>query len=140
MERRFLTALGDHGSGVGAFAMKWEGWKNPTKRGLANVTNGRINVSHADDMDRIDDQMGVYSVLYQPSAGSRYVVYVGYSKRVSNELKIRYGGWEADGRIPGSRSRFPFAVLYLSNQRVARAYEDDLIRFYAPPWNTKFHR
>ena len=105
MERRFLTALGDHGSGVGAFAMKWEGWKNPTNRALTNVTNGRINV-----------------------------------KRVSNELKIRYGGWEADGRIPGSRSRFPFAVLYLSNQRVARAYEDDLIRFYAPPWNTKFHR
>ena len=139
MERRFLSALGDHGSGVGAFAMTWEGWKNPKKRALANA-NGRINVSPADDMDRIDDQMGVYAVLYQPSGATRYVVYVGYSKRVSNELKIRYGGWEEDGRIPGSRSRFPFAVFYISNQLEARAYEDDLIRYYAPPWNTKFHR
>jgi hypothetical protein len=28
----------------------------------------------------------------------------------------------------------------LPNQRSARCYEDDLIRYYCPPWNTKFHR
>jgi hypothetical protein len=77
MERRRLAALSDHGNSVGAFATKWEGWKNPNNRSLD--TTGRINVTHPDDIEIIDDQMGLYVALYEPSSGgTRYVVYVGY--------------------------------------------------------------
>jgi hypothetical protein len=140
MERRFLPALCDHGTMLGAFATKWEGWKNPHERALGNA-NGRVNVSHPDDIDRIDDLMGLYVILYEPSQGSRYVAYVGYSKGISTELRIRYGKFESEGRVPSVRSaKFPFAAVYISNQVEARAYEDDLIRYYCPTWNTKFHR
>ncbi len=56
------------------------------------------------------------------------------------ELKIRYGKWEKEDRFHSPPSWFPFAAFYLPDQRGARAYEDDLIRYYCPPWNTKFHR
>lgn len=138
-QRRKLSSLVDHASGPGAFVTKWEGWKNPNLRTLANA-RGRINVTAAEDIDRIDDAMGVYAVLYEPSARSRYVVYIGYSKVMSTELSIRYGKWAAEGRFNGRVSSFPFAAFYVSSQREARDYEDDLIRYYAPPWNTKFHR
>jgi hypothetical protein len=141
MERRFLPALFDHGTGIGAFATRWEGWKNPRKRAGPSHTTGRINVSHPDDIEIIDDQMGLYIALYEPTAGSRYVAYVGYSKGLRKELKIRYGQWEADGRVVRSaRAKFPFVAFYLPNQEAARVFEDDLIRYYCPPWNTKFHR
>jgi hypothetical protein len=139
MERRYLPALFDHADSLGAFATKWDGWRNPKDRALDKST-GRINVSHPDDIDRIDDQMGVYVALYEPSGGNRYVAYVGYSKAMSTELKIRYGKWEEAGNLHPRRSFFPFAAFYLPSQRDARAYEDDLIRYYCPPWNTKFHR
>jgi hypothetical protein len=101
-------------------------------------TRGRINVAPPDGIDRIDDQMGLYVVLYEPSTASRYVVYVGYSKMLSKELKIRYGKWSKEDRLYPRRSCFPFAAFYLPNQRDARMYEDDLIRYYCPTWN--FHR
>lgn len=124
----------------GAFASKWEGWKNPKQRASLELQAGRINTSHPDAVDEIDDLMGVYAVLYAPTSGSRYVAYVGYSGNLSRELRYRYGQWEKEYRLHPRRACFPFAALYVPNQPVARAYEDDLIRYYAPPWNTKFHR
>ena len=141
MDRRFLPTLWDHGTGIGAFATKWEGWKNPLDRAGVEKTTGRINVSHADAIEEIADEMGIYAVLYEASPGSRYVAYVGYSKGMSTELKIRYGKWRNEGHIESrSLAKFPFAAFYLPNQAAARVYEDDLIRYYCPPWNTKFHR
>lgn len=139
MLRRFLPTLYDHGTGIGAFATRWEGWKNPLERAGPRRTTGRINVSHPDDIDDIVDEMGLYAVLYEASPLSRYVAYIGYSKKLSTELKIRYGKWEKQGNVQ-VRRKFPFAAFYLPNQRDARTYEDDLIRYYCPPWNTKFHR
>jgi hypothetical protein len=103
-------------------------------------TTGRINVTSSDDIARIDDLMGLYAVLYEPTKGSRYVACVGYSKHLATELKIRYGTWDSEARLSPRPSCFPFAAYYLPNQRDARAYEYDLIRYYSPPWNTKFHR
>ena len=141
MERRFLPSLFDHVAMPGAFATRWEGWKNPKQRAALDKTTGRINVRHPDAIDDIADEMGLYAVMYEPTAGSRYVVYVGYSKRLSNELKIRYGKWDKEDYFyPRRRASFPFAAFYLPSQRDARAYEDDLIRYYCPTWNTKFHR
>lgn len=141
MLRRFLPALVDHATGIGAFATRWEGWKNPRRRASLRRARGRINVSHPDDVDDIDNEMGLYVALYEPTPGARYVAYVGYSKVLRAELKIRYGKWVRARCIPREkRSWFPFAALYLPNQRDARTYEDDLIRYYCPPWNTKFHR
>ena len=117
MERRFLNALADHGTGFGAFATKWERWKNPKNRSFIDENTDRINVCRPDDMDRIADQMGVYAVLYEPSEGSRYVAYVGYSKGLSTELKIRYGKWEKEGYFHKSLSSFPFACRYIPNQK-----------------------
>jgi hypothetical protein len=140
MQRRFLPALADHGSSYGTFATKWEHWKNPRKRVGLDYEWDRINVSHPDDIDDIDDAMGLYVALYEPSPGRKYVAYVGYSKGVRTELKIRYGKWDAKRMLVPRWSHFPFAAIYIPNQRTARCYEDDLIRYYCPPWNTKFHR
>ncbi|MGH7295066.1 MAG: hypothetical protein ACRELB_09040, partial [Polyangiaceae bacterium] len=122
MERRFLPALADHGTSFGAFATKWEGWKNPLKRRFIDEHKDRINVCKPEDRYAIDDQMGIYVVLYEPSDGSRYVAYVGYSKALSTELEIRYGTWEKRGFFHKAMKSFPFACRYIPNQKEARSY------------------
>jgi hypothetical protein len=100
-----------------------------------------VQVTHFDNVDRVDDMMGLYIAFYEPTPRRLYVAYVGYSKAVKTELKIRYGKWERRAYVPSKDiSKYPFAAVYISNQREARLYEDDLIRYYCPPWNTKFHR
>jgi hypothetical protein len=140
MERRRLPALIDLANSLGAFATRWEGWKNPAQRASVERRSGRINVSHPDAIGEIDDDMGLYVALYEPSPGSRYVAYVGYSAKLRKELEIRYRRWELDGYLHPRRGLYPFAAFYLPNQQEARSYEYDLIRLYAPPWNTKYHR
>lgn len=108
MERRLLRNLIDHNDDLGAFATRWEGWVDVSTKFIDK--RARINVTHPDDIDRIADERGIYAVMYQPSRESRYVAYVGYSKKLSTELKIRYGGWEKRDRFMAARSHYPFAA------------------------------
>lgn len=132
-QRRFLSALDDHQYRDGAFATKWDGWVNPRDRSLGETKS--LHVSHWSRIEEdIPDRIGCYAILYQASSESRYAAYVGFSKVLGSELRIKYGQWEI------TNATFPFTAIYIPNSEVASAYEDDLIRYYCPPWNTKFHR
>jgi hypothetical protein len=132
MNRRFLNALQDHRYRDGAFATEWEGWKNPRERAL-NIS-GKINLSHPSRSLVIDDRVGCYVILYKTGAGTLYVAYVGYSAILGTELRRRINKWDIEN------SNFLITCIYIPNSRVAKEYEDDLIRFYCPPWNIRYTR
>jgi hypothetical protein len=139
MDRRLLPALANHNNGIGAFATKWERWIDP--HDLSFEVRHYNKIGDADGIDdRVEEAMGVYAVLYEASPGSRYVVYVGYSADLRRELKTRYHRWEEDGLLYPRKSSYPFAALYIPSQKNATRYEDYLIRYYCPPWNTRFSR
>jgi hypothetical protein len=134
-ERRYLPSLDDHQYRDGAFATKWHGWKNPRDRSLGDTK--LVQISHWSRIDEdIEDRVGCYAVLYKAGADSFYAAYIGFSKVLGRELRIRYKGWG----VGVSNANFPFTAIYIPNSAVASAYEDDLIRYYVPAWNTKFHR
>jgi hypothetical protein len=136
-ERRLLRALTNHNAGSGAFATRWKGWV-PANRVVND--RGRKNLDHPDGIRDVEKAMGVYAVMYEPTPRSLYVVYVGYSKDLQRELKFRYRDWSKARWFYPRKEDYPFSTLYISNQRTATYYEDFLIRYYCPPWNTRFSR
>lgn len=83
----------------------------------------------------MEERRAVYAILYRAGPESYYVTYVGCSgnlrKRVMEQrARIREASWK----------NFRFTAVYLPNAETALAYEDDLIRYYAPPWNVRFNR
>ena len=136
MERRFLPGMYD-GRQFGCYATTWDGWKNPRKRELRPAREARL--STLDGIHDVDEATGVYSVLYQPTAGgAHYVAYIGYSINLRRELKERYRSWEKNVMLQPRTKAFPFRAMYISRHEQARAFELDLIRCYAPPWNSRF--
>jgi len=132
MERRFLSALSDHRDRQGAFATKWEGWISP--RGRAVNIVGRVYVSHPAETHRVEDRVGCYAILYRASPQSLYTAYIGSSEHLRSELEARIDEWGIE------EATFPFTAVYIPSLAVAREYEEDLIRYYAPPWNQKFFK
>ena len=131
MQRRYLPALADHRGRPGAFASVWEGWVNP--RGRSFEVAGRKNVSPPGALDEVEDRVGVYAVLYDTGGGNLYVAYVGSSRSTRTEMKAKYREWSIVGQ-----TYFPFTVQYISNLAITKELESDLIRYYCPPWNTRF--
>ena len=132
MERRFLPALVDHRGVPGAFAAKWEGWVSPRGRSVNIV--GRVNVSHPSEVSKVENRVGCYSILYRASVESLYTAYIGYSRYVRGEI-------ESQIRDRGATTvDFPFTAVYIPSAAVAKEYEVDLIRYYAPPWNARFFK
>ncbi len=138
MERRFLPGLYD-GFEVGQYATTWDGWQNPRQRALKPGRGSRI--TQADRVAHlVFEATGVYAVMYRPTpGGAHYVVYIGYSINLKRELRDRYKKWEYEALIKRPAA-FPFAVNYISRPQQAIAFEMDLIRCYAPPWNRRFWR
>ncbi len=133
MRRRFLPALTDHRFRDGAFATEWEGWVNPRDRNLPIA--GRINVKHPSYAEDVEDRIGCYAILYRTSGSeSLYVAYIGYSATVGRELSKRIKEWDI------KFAQFPFTCIFLSNSNLAKEYEEDLIRYYCPPWNIRFSK
>ena len=133
MERRFLPSLIDNEGRTGAFATKWAGWRNPRER--ARRITRRINISHPSNAWSLEPGgTGCYALLYCASPESLYVCYIGVSGDLRSEItkRIREFGIE--------EALFPFTAVYIPNLKLAAAYEDDLIRYYCPPWNTRFSR
>jgi len=137
MERRFLNALLDHEGRPGAFATKWEGWVNPRHRAtLDGLLGTRINKSRAEGfIDKVESQMGVYVFLYKAGEESFYVCYVGRARELLPETK-KMADYFKMWRDP----QMLITAVYISNQKMCEEYEDDLIRYYCPPWNKKFHK
>ena len=73
-------------------------------------------------------------MLYRASPESLYTIYIGYSAGVGKELRKRIKEWDIES------ARFAVTVIYIPSQVQAKAYEDDLIHYYAPPWNTRFSK
>jgi hypothetical protein len=133
MRRRFLPSIYDHNGREGAYATEWEGWL-AVNRITVNITR-RINRTPAPEVrHRVNDQMGCYAILHE-TENTSYVLYVGFSRILQSELVKRLN--EADLLEDTSTT---FAVVYIPNFDQATHYEDELIRYYAPPWNTKFHK
>lgn len=95
---------------------------------------GRVNITHPADVDKVDDRCGCYAILYRAAPGSYYTAYVGYSRTLRAEIRSYYRSGVAE------TADFPFTAVYISSAEVSQAYELDLIRYYSPPWNVKFHR
>lgn len=136
MERRFLTGLDDHNKRPGAFASRWEGWIEPRPRAsLDHADAGRHNITTVPSMlDRLEARAGVYAFLYRASRDSLYALYIGVSRDLAREVEFR------DREMDVEDARLRVTVRYISNVALACAYEDDLIRYYCPPWNTRFSR
>lgn len=131
METRFLPALSDYKGNAGARATRWAGWANPMGRAVDIV--GRVNITHPADVDKVENRCGCYAILYRAASDSYYTAYVGFSRTLRTEIRNYY-------RTVAVTADFPFTAVYISNAEVSRAYELDLIRYYSPPWNVKFHR
>lgn len=130
MERRFLPALVDHRGRSGAFATKWRGWVNPRLRVI--YFDGRVNPSNPSNIDKVESRVGCYAMLYRPGPQRLYTIYVGFSTNLWAELRARIRGWGIDS------SSYRFTAIYIPSSAMAKAYEEDLIRYYAPLWNRRF--
>lgn len=128
---RFLANLTDHRGEIGAYANEWQGWVNPRERSVPIA--GRVNTAEIDETDRVDDRVGCYAFLYLPGSGTRYTAYIGFSTSLRTEIEQQLGLKRVD------QAHFSFTAVYISNSEIAEAYEEDLIRFYAPPWNKQFY-
>ena len=133
MRRRFLPSINDHNDRKGAYATEWEGWVSISR--IEVNTTRRINRTLASEVrEKVEDQMGCYAILHETNSAA-YVLYVGFSKILRSEIVKRLN--EADLLDDSSTT---FTAVYIPNFRQATHYEDELIRYYAPPWNTKFHK
>ncbi len=134
MERRLLPALPDHRGRRGAYAQPWDGWVNPLERAV--YPTRKVYRSRFDRVYEVENRVGCYAFLYDPQSGSGRlcVAYIGKSKYLQEEIRNRYRGW----KIEGESSYYPFAAIYIPSHAVAGEYESDLLRYYAPPWNTYF--
>jgi hypothetical protein len=132
MDTRYLPAMRDYKGVPGARASRWGGWVNPKGRSVEMA--GRVNLSHPSEVDKVDDRCGCYAILYRAAPESYYTAYIGFSRTLRTEIK----GYYRSG--VDETADFPFTAVYISNAEVSQAYELDLIRYYAPPWNVKFHR
>lgn len=130
MNRRFLSSLDDLRYRRGAFATKWERWINPRDRAIP--FGRRFNASHPSRCYEMPENMGCYAILYRTGAGSQYVVYIGYSNNLRRELINRIRNWDIE------YAQYRFTCILISNASLAKEYEDDLIRYYCPTWNTRF--
>ena len=132
MYRRYLPALDDHRRRRGAWATSWEGWVNPRDRAL--VRTYRKNACHPESVYDWDaGGIGCYSILYTTSGGSRYCAYIGVAQDVRDVLLNKIRIWKLE------HGPFLVTARYIGSTKRARAYEDDLIRYYCPTWNTLFN-
>lgn len=135
MERRFLDRIYDHNNRRGAYATTWEGWVSVNR--IVVDTQGRINRFPAfeEELDeKVGNFMGVYAILHETDSRT-YALYIGYSKILHDEIKKRLREMSLLDDDTTS-----VTVLYIPNKKQATHYEDELIRYYAPPWNTRFYK
>jgi ribosome-interacting GTPase 1 len=93
---------------------------------------GRINISHPSRAAEIEDRVGCYVIFYKTGADTLYVAYVGFSTILRTEVIRQINRWDINN------TTYPFTCLYIPNSQISKEYEDDLIRYYCPPWNTRF--
>ncbi len=132
MDARYLPSMPDYKGKAGARATRWMGWANPNGRSID--VEGRVNLSHPTDLDKVEDRCGCYAILYRAAPESYYTAYIGYSRTLRKEIRAYYRAG-----VPETAD-FPFTAVYIPNAEISKAYELDLIRYYSPPWNAKFHR
>jgi hypothetical protein len=132
MDTRYLPSMPDYKGAPGARASRWMGWVNP--KGRSVEITGRVNLSHPSEVDRVEERCGCYAVLYRAAPESYYTAYIGTSRYLRSEIKAYYRAGVDES------ADFPFTAVYIPGAEMSHAYELDLIRHYAPPWNVKFHR
>jgi hypothetical protein len=144
MERHFLPAVHDRGNDEsGTYCTKWEGWRRYPSGCYFNFeqcTQPKKGQYGWYATEHISYGPGVYAFFYYPTVASdstRYVLYVGSTatdvvKRAmqSRDRFERYWDW--------SKMGVGFALVKTEHQ--GRDSEYYLIRYYAPPWNTKFSK
>lgn len=122
----------------GAYATKWEGFskawvrKHSIERGLYSWDRRPIGVDYQGlwGIDDIEDVCGVYVFL----AKNSYVLYVGKSRSLRREIKLRYRHFEQYKR----QYIHQLTAHKSINDAGASKMESDLLWYYTPPWNTRF--
>lgn len=139
MERRFLPKLHDRGKrGDGVFCTLWEGWKCRKDMKIKIMYRGQPKFSRNTSDMRIPKGPGVYAILYYPSRAddSRpYVSYIGVAgKDIEKELLQTFKRFDHDW----NETKIAFAFAGTGTAAEADEWEYYLIRYYCPPWNTRF--
>jgi hypothetical protein len=141
MERRYLPNVHDRGKrNPGAFCTRWEGWNYPDDLGDNITHRGHPKrwPERGDCRFRVPEGSGVYALLYHPSRyddSKAYVLYVGVAGsdlwKESIQTRKRFAAhWHT------AMMAIVFASTKATNQ--ADSWEYHLIRYYCPPWNTRF--
>lgn len=138
MKRRWLISIPTSKVRRGAYATKWQTWAVAWQRILPTERLRRWNrtsIAALDDEDfheRVPDYCGVYAFLNQDG----YVLYVGRSIRLGTEILSKYRGFHSYKRnhIEG------FVAHAAPNAKQMEYMELDLLWYYTPPWNTRFHK
>jgi len=131
MERRWLPT-------ADLWATKWEGFEKAKVREIRLKkrwnprkisTEGGNIISGIED---INDVCGVYVFLNK----NNYVLYIGSSKQLYTEIKNTFRRFS-----PSRRKCIEKICAYqVINSDEAEKFESDLLWYYTPPFNTKFHR
>lgn len=133
MNRRFLPSICNPEDRAGTYLTEWEGWGHTR---LAISPRRHWYKTPMADVEKLEPVLGCYAILYRTSADNYYTAYIGYSAnlydRLNQHQEVRY---EED-----DIEHFWWTAVQLPSGDRARAFELDHIRYYAPPWNTKFYR
>lgn len=138
MQRRWLRSIPISKGQRGAYASKWEGWKKAVQRKVKREELWRWNptpITRLNDLDfkeYVPDYCGVYVFLDR----NNYVLYVGKSKYLGTEILRKHK------RLSNNKRKHikKFVVHRTINDAQAKKMELDLIWYYVPPWNKRFHK
>jgi hypothetical protein len=141
MSRRYLDIPtsrlwgGAHATKWKGFAIAWNRYIGDEDKELKKWNPRRIGEDKDGvwGIEDIPDICGVYVFLNKEN----YVLYVGCSKGwLFSEIKSRYR------RFQNYEKNYVklFAAHQAISARLAENMESDLLRYYTPPWNTKFSK
>ncbi len=139
MNRRWIHSIPMSPAWNGAYATRWAGFERAWIRStcgdirkLRKWNPRRVNENSFSfrSIKEIPDVCGVYVFLSRDN----YVLYVGMSRRLGSEIRLRYK------RFKNFQKRYIHLVAahQALQTRLAKKMEEDLLWYYTPPWNTRF--
>lgn len=138
MKRRWIHSIPASKAWRGEYATKWDGWEKAWIRNVVKEKFPRwiltsISILKRDDFKSyIPDYCGVYVFINR----NDYVLYVGRSKKLGYEILQRFRSFDKYKR----KYIRKFAAHRSYNMPQAKNMEMDLLRYYTPPWDTKYHK
>lgn len=141
VHRRWLPSVPMSKVQRGAYATEWEGWTKAWKRDIHSEKVWKWNPKpievlwEQDFLKQVPGYFGVYVFLTH----NNYVLYLGRGTQLGKRIRSSY---KNDKKFPGYMKDHirKFAAHRALNEALMKYMEFDLLRYYTPPWNTKFSK